>query len=223
MLKRVFKKTSYLKFLDNYPSLNPGSLTVAIFCVFLIVISTFTQVPVGTLVIPNGFVFNISEFVKSLNQIISAYFYIPQIPAVLFTGALLGPGIGAAVVLIYLIIGLLGFPIFAAGGGINYYTEPGFGYILGYFLGIYFLGTILSKKITTLSITLSTIISVLFIHITGILYLTLLMLFQHSSIPDTIGMIWSFSGAKLPYDFVISIIAVSLARPLRSILWVIME
>ena len=49
---------------------------------------------------------------------------------VLMAGFLLGSRVAAASVGTYLLIGLLGVPVFAAGGGIGYIVRPSFGYLL---------------------------------------------------------------------------------------------
>ena len=45
-------------------------------------------------------------------------------------GVVSGPRIALITLLLYLILGLIGFPIFASGGGFNYYQEPTFGYLM---------------------------------------------------------------------------------------------
>ena len=51
---------------------------------------------------------------------------------VLLAGILLGSKLGALAVLLYVVIGLLGLPIFAAGGGLAYIVRPSFGYLIGF-------------------------------------------------------------------------------------------
>ena len=61
--------------------------------------------------------------------------YLPitlQLPFVCLAGLLLGPWRGAASQIVYLSAGLVGFPIFAKGGGPQYALEPSFGYLLGF-------------------------------------------------------------------------------------------
>ncbi len=47
-------------------------------------------------------------------------------------GLLLGPKYGFLAMLIYMLVGLLGVPVFTAGGGIGYVLRPSFGYIIGF-------------------------------------------------------------------------------------------
>ncbi|MDD7511157.1 MAG: biotin transporter BioY [Peptostreptococcaceae bacterium] len=42
---------------------------------------------------------------------------------------------GTVSAILYVAIGLMGFPIFTKGGGIGYVTQPSFGYLLGFILG----------------------------------------------------------------------------------------
>lgn len=55
-----------------------------------------------------------------------------QVAAVLLTGALLGPTLGAAAQAAYVAAGAAGLPAFAAGGGLAYLLGPTGGYLLAY-------------------------------------------------------------------------------------------
>ncbi|HQG32368.1 MAG TPA: biotin transporter BioY [Deltaproteobacteria bacterium] len=55
-----------------------------------------------------------------------------QILFVAMSGMLLGPKAGAASQLVYLIVGLIGLPVFSGGGGPAYVASPTFGYLLGF-------------------------------------------------------------------------------------------
>lgn len=46
-------------------------------------------------------------------------------------GLLLGWKWGAISQIIYVALGLMGFPVFAAGGGLGYFLQPSFGFVLG--------------------------------------------------------------------------------------------
>ncbi len=84
---------------------------------------------------------------------IGAFIKIP-IPVVPFTlqflftmlaGLLLGGKLGAISVGLYILLGLMGLPIFTQGGGIGYVFTPTFGYIIGFCVGAYVTGTIANK------------------------------------------------------------------------------
>ena len=57
---------------------------------------------------------------------------------VLMAGFLLGAKLASLSVIVYLCIGLVGVPVFAAGGGPTYILRPGFGFLLGFVLAAFF-------------------------------------------------------------------------------------
>lgn len=73
---------------------------------------------------------------------------IPVVPFTLqylFTmlaGLLLGGKRGCFAVCVYILLGLMGLPVFAQGGGIGYLFQPSFGYLIGFAAGAYVTGSI---------------------------------------------------------------------------------
>lgn len=81
---------------------------------------------------------------------VGAFIKIP-VPVVPFTlqflfttlaGMFLGPRLGTVSVLVYLMVGLAGLPIFAQGGGPSYVLVPSFGYLIGFAAGTFITGTV---------------------------------------------------------------------------------
>lgn len=71
--------------------------------------------------------------------------YVPFTLQVLFTtlaGLLLGGKRGAMAVFLYVLLGLVGVPVFTQGGGPSYILQPSFGYLLGFIGGAYITGRI---------------------------------------------------------------------------------
>ncbi len=68
-----------------------------------------------------------------------------QILFVILSGLLLGPKLGAFSQVIYIILGLVGVPVFSQGGGLGYIISPYFGYLLG-FIATAFITGFISKK-----------------------------------------------------------------------------
>jgi len=221
--KRV---SSYIKDMDVktcYPKLSLGVLVLCALCSFMIVIATFTQFQFGYILLPERIFtspftfFSDPEFYK---QFIQNFNYIPQIPVVLFIGALLGYRFGIFAILAYIIVGLIGFPVFGLGGGLKYILQPSFGYIIGYLVGAFFVAKNLENNRSLLAIFTSSTIGVLSIHTIGILYLIVISIFQHQPIAIILGWVWILTGIQLIYDLVISLISVALARPIRGLLWI---
>jgi biotin transport system substrate-specific component len=85
---------------------------------------------------------------------VGAFIKIP-IPVLPFTlqflftmmaGLLLGGEMGAYSVFMYILLGLIGLPIFTEGGGLGYIFKPTFGYIIGFCIASYVTGKIANEK-----------------------------------------------------------------------------
>ncbi len=105
---------------------------------------------------------------------IGAFIKIP-IPYVPFTlqwlfcaisGIVLGAKLGALSQILYVVMGLIGIPIFTEGGGLYYIFKPTFGYLIGFIVASFVIGE-LSSKIKTFSFikSLLCILSGLFLFI----------------------------------------------------------
>lgn len=65
---------------------------------------------------------------------------------VMMAGTLLGAKYGAGSVLVYVLIGLCGVPVFTGGGGFSYVFQPTFGYLIGFIFAAFFIGLIVNKN-----------------------------------------------------------------------------
>ena len=63
-----------------------------------------------------------------------------QVFFVCMAGVLLGPKYGALSQLVYIALGLMGLPIFTAGGGLGYVFQPTFGFLLSYIPAAFVIG-----------------------------------------------------------------------------------
>tara|TARA_X000001036_G_C20389562_1_gene688124 strand:+ start:204 stop:755 length:552 start_codon:yes stop_codon:yes gene_type:complete len=125
-------------------------------------------------------------FLGSIILTISAKIKIPFYPVpmtmqtfiVLFLGISFGYKIAIATVGLYLIEGLVGFPVFSGtperGMGLTYFTGPTMGYLVG-FISATFLASFINSKDNYLIIFLKLIFSVSTIYILGILWLGILI------------------------------------------------
>ena len=64
---------------------------------------------------------------------------------IVLSGMLLGRKLGAASAALYVLIGLIGIPVFTQGGGIGYVLKPSFGYLIGFVVGAFITGAIARK------------------------------------------------------------------------------
>ena len=201
-IKRISKEKKKIKI----PVLN---LILIIFCIFILICATFIQLRITHPIIPHN-LFSGKPLVKS--DFFYTFTIIPQIPAVLFIVGVLGKKMGLTSIILYILIGLFALPIFAVGGGITYITEPGFGYIFGYIPAVYFAGSILKNEFSFVNILKAALIGVLTIHFIGIIYMLFVAIFKHHGWEFIKGWILSQSILKLAYDYILSLIALIIAK-----------
>jgi len=104
---------------------------------------------------------------------------IPHVPLtlqtlmVMFAGLILGSRRGALSQLLYLVIGLLGIPIFAQGGGPGYVLQPSFGFLVGFIAGAYVIGKVVErgKNLRPSRILIALLLGQAVIYLLGISYL----------------------------------------------------
>ncbi len=96
-----------------------------------------------------------------------------QVVCVLLAGALLGARLGAASQAAYLAVGIVGAPVFAAGGGLAYLLGPTGGYLLAFPLAAFAVGAIAGREGGLLRLTLGLIAGVAVIHLGGVTWLSM--------------------------------------------------
>ena len=201
-IKRVKKEKKQIKI----PILN---LILVLFCSFLLIIATFIQLNLTHFIIPLDL---FSNKALTKNDFLYTFSIIPQIPAVLFIIGLLGQRMGITSILIYILMGLCSVPIFALGGGIDYLFEFGFGYILAYIPAGFFVGKVLKENYSVKNILKASLIGVLLIHFIGIIYMLVIVLFRQEGWIFIKGWILAQSLLKIAYDYVLSAMALFIAR-----------
>lgn len=214
--KRLRKELDEFNAENKKLKVTMGTLVVMGWCVFLIIIATFTQLDFSHYVFGSLNPTN-DSFLKIKHCI-----YIPQIPIIFFIASLIGKRFGITAVSIYIILGLSFFPIFALGGGINYIFQYNFGYILAYIPAVFIVSFLLKDKLNYWTAAKAAFMGVLTIHIIGVFYLILMAIIHQDSFTHVSSWIAMQSGTKLLYDFIFGYFAILISKPIKQILWISM-
>ena len=99
-----------------------------------------------------------------------------QIMFALLAGFLLGPRDGAISVGVYLLLGLIGIPVYAHGGGIAYLIKPTYGFLIGFVSAAYLAGLFRdkTKKRSAVRYVIGGELAMLSYYVCGLLYMALL-------------------------------------------------
>ena len=130
-------------------------------------------------------------------------------------GILLGVKWGVFSQVLYVGLGLLGFPIFTMGGGLSYLVQPSFGFLLGLIPTAWVIGRLTEKENGHWRIALACLAGLAVLYLIGLPYMYLIMkLYLHKSIT-----VWTAVKAGmlvyLPGDAIKIALTVLLYKPLR--------
>ncbi|MBR5250452.1 MAG: biotin transporter BioY [Clostridia bacterium] len=97
-----------------------------------------------------------------------------QLPVFLLTTFILGE-YAVISAIIYLVLGLVGLPIFAFGGGLGYVFQPSFGYIIGFVIACFVCGKLFNPLPTGNRITIKkaffvTLLFLAIVYFVGVIY-----------------------------------------------------
>ena len=127
-------------------------------------------------------------------------------------GVLLGPGWGALSQLVYVALGLLGLPIFAAGGGPGYLLQPSMGFLLGLIPAAYVIGRLADGGRRPGRTALACLTGLAVLYAAALPYMgAVLRLYLHRDMGLT-ALLWTGMAVYLPGDLV-KIAAAALLSP----------
>ncbi len=131
-------------------------------------------------------------------------------------GLLLGPWRGLIAVSLYLLMGLLGLPVFAAGGGPGYIFHPNFGFLLGFLPAVVLIG--LGRRLDRClpripAYTAAALLGLIAVYLVGIPYYSLIK-GLYGQAPAWV--ILSPFFVYLPGDLIKAVIAAVLAARLNQ-------
>lgn len=145
---------------------------------------------------------------------------------VLLAGALLGSRLGALSMAVYMIIGLVGVPVFASApyGGIAYFLKPSAGFLFGYIAAAYVVGKIteLIGKNNIWTYLAATGAGLMVLYLTGLPYLFVILNFIVGKAVNVAGVLkigfLPFIGFDLIKAVIVSVIAVPVAKQVNIVM-----
>ncbi len=126
-----------------------------------------------------------------------------QIPSLLLCSLIWGPKSGVLAASAYLTIGVLHMPIFQGGGGFNYISTPGFGYLVGFIPAAWLTGKLAHQPGMRglISQTLAAWTGLFCLHICGLTNIIIGVISQR----------WSFDITELFYSYTLGPLPTQLA------------
>jgi len=134
-------------------------------------------------------------------------------------GIVLGKNRGSIATSLYVLLGLLGLPIFSGGGGIGYIFKPTFGYLIGFILGSYVTGLVIYKKrVTYARLLTGCILGLITVYALGMFYYYMISaLYLKEPIGFGVLFLYCFVLA-VPGDIALCILASSISKRLLPII-----
>ena len=128
-------------------------------------------------------------------------------------GILLGPACGALSQGVYVALGLIGLPIFTAGGGFGYVLQPTFGFLLGLIPAAAIIGAISRRSSSPLRLALACLAGLVALYAVGVPYMALILNGYMGKGMSVSGLLWAGMIPFLPGD-AIKIAVTALLCPL---------
>lgn len=227
MTKRVEKQLGYFKYDGKPVRFRPGTILVMVLAIQLLIVSVFTEVNFKHLIFPldifSNWAFYFPDGDVNYHAFVRHITYIPQIPMIFFILTLLDKKYAFITVLLYIILGFAGYPIFAMGGGWKYIFQYGVGYIVSYIPAVWISGRIMERNYDIRNVAKSVLAGLVIINLIGGIVLLFITSLEHESWLVIKNLLYSLSGFKFMYDFVFSCLAVYLALLAKRVLWIILS
>ncbi|BDR67631.1 biotin transporter BioY [Clostridium tetani] len=138
---------------------------------------------------------------------------------VVLSGLILGPSKGAVSVGIYVLMGLCGLPIFAAGGGLTYIVKPSFGFLLGFILAAWVAGLVSNKlkEYNYKNMLMASFAALITVYTVGIIYKYFILNYYISTKVAWSVLLISCFPVDIPGDILLCILGAYLAKRLNTI------
>ena len=130
-------------------------------------------------------------------------------------GVLLGPGGGALSQGVYVALGLVGLPIFTAGGGFGYVLQPSFGFLLGLIPAAWVVGAVAGESLDPKRMALASLAGLAALYAVGMPYMALILNAYMGKGMTFSALLWAGMLPYLPGDAVKIIVAAGVCPVLR--------
>ena len=132
-------------------------------------------------------------------------------------GVLLGRRYGALSQAVYVLLGLVGVPIFAQGGGFSYVLQPTFGFLLGLIPTAWVIGKIAEKDRSVPRLLLACFAGLAVLYLVGLPYIALIVNVYKGGNVSGMTLATAYMLPYLPGDCLKIVVSVFLApRILRA-------
>ena len=159
---------------------------------------------------------------------VGAYIKIPipnlpitmQVFFVLLTGLLLKPRTAFFSFFVYVVLGLIGLPVFTGGGGPGYIFVPSFGFVIGFMTAAYVMSVVMSKiqksGITVMSLVC--VLGIIIIYTIGIPYFALIANVYNGADNSAIWFIETLLLPFIPKEIISAVAAVLTAYKIKPLM-----
>lgn len=141
------------------------------------------------------------------------------------SGMLLGSRLGPISVIVYIILGLMGLPVFTKGGGLSYIFTPTFGYLLGFIAASYIIGKAvegMGNEIKFWRVLVAMAGALFVLYGIGVSYMYIVANLYLGKAMSLTNAIWYGAALFIPTDMLsatlCSVLGVRIVRQVRAIL-----
>ena len=133
-------------------------------------------------------------------------------------GVLLGRRYGALSQAVYVLLGLVGVPIFAQGGGFSYVLHPTFGFLLGLIPAAWVIGRLARSTCSFWRIALAALSGLAVLYAVGLPYMAMILNGYMGKGMDLSAILWAGMLPFLPGDALKILVTALLTPPIRRAL-----
>lgn len=130
-------------------------------------------------------------------------------------GLLLGRRWGAVSQAVYVLLGLVGLPIFTMGGGLGYVFQPTFGFLLGLIPAAWVVGLVCGDSLAPRRMALASLAGLAVLYAVGMPYMALILNVYMGKGMTFSAILWAGMLPYLPGDAVKIVIAAGVCPILR--------